>query len=333
VRRVYAQLAAAASAPAEELEWIALLAAHALRPDAVDAELPKKLAAFASAMGADDDQWLFADYVAAFESIPELAALTNTPFMVEIVMKILKQLKKLSGTEASMKQTLTLLLEEDASQIVWAKLAAYQRDDKLALDATQRALEGDKSRASLAALDDLRELASESASVMRKKTPPVSLPEALLQTADDDDDDDDDAHVARVIDTVLRRVLRRPPVRRDKIYLLFVQHYLEHAARKTAGRFATEELLREGTTYATHLALKMVEENVSKIVVRESSKLFATKGVFDDFVGTDTELLIAARQAAPVKFQVRAPPPRPFSTSRSSPLLPPRARRRRALSR
>ena len=58
----------------------------------------------------------------------ELKALTTTPFMVEIVMQILRQLQRLRGTDAVMKQQLALLLDsDDAVELVWGQLSAWRR--------------------------------------------------------------------------------------------------------------------------------------------------------------------------------------------------------------
>ena len=81
-------------------------------------------------MASDDKIWLFAQYRGAFDGIPELKALVSTPFMVEIVMRILTDLVQLSDTEASRKQQLTIVLGDEAAQVTWAKLRSRGRQDK-----------------------------------------------------------------------------------------------------------------------------------------------------------------------------------------------------------
>ena len=108
---------------------------------------------------------------------------------------------------------------------------------------------------------------------------------------------------ANAIDQMLRRVLRRQPVRRHRIYELFVQHYLEREARKQIGAASSSELVLEGRTFAERLALKMTEENLSKFIVRKASALFDARGEWDTFVSTRDPLIVAARNAAPVRFQ------------------------------
>ena len=67
-------------------------------------------------------------------SIAELGALTTTPFMVEIVMQILRQLQRLRGTDAVMKQQLALLLDnDDATEHVWGLLSAWRRERRKVL--------------------------------------------------------------------------------------------------------------------------------------------------------------------------------------------------------
>ena len=51
--------------------------------------------------------------------------------MVEIVMRILRDLQHLRSTDAMMKQQLALLLGEEAAQIAWARLGAWRREEKL----------------------------------------------------------------------------------------------------------------------------------------------------------------------------------------------------------
>ena len=108
---------------------------------------------------------------------------------------------------------------------------------------------------------------------------------------------------ANAINQMLRRVLRRQPIRRHRIYELFVQHYLEREARKQTNIVSSAELLLEGRSFAERLALKMTENNLSKVVVRKTSALFDADGEWDMFVSTRDALLVAARNTAPVRFQ------------------------------
>ena len=77
----------------------------------------------------------------------------------------------------------------------------------------------------------------------------------------------------RSLQNVLRRALRRRPVRRSQIYEMFLRRWVEHEASKHASRFTAEQVVREGMAYAESLAHKMVEERASKVVVEQTSAL------------------------------------------------------------
>ena len=67
--------------------------------------------------------WLANDFWAEFTQVRELKELTSTPYMVEIVMSILKELKDLQLTDASVKSELILAFgDEKAAQLAWQKL-------------------------------------------------------------------------------------------------------------------------------------------------------------------------------------------------------------------
>lgn len=329
----------------------------------------------------------------------ELKALTTTPFMVEIVMQILRQLQRLRGTDAVMKQQLALLLDsDDAVELVWGQLSAWRRkprggesnitvpssirsvpDDDLedvrnALEVGKEARDG----ASTKAMESLKVLSQDIAKAFGeiKNGAKVTVPQSLLvhdnaqgaapeprarpkaettggaanfveeqhpQTAAHESakeeheapsisigncqtenakakDPGPDACCSEratdvpsestesvvdenAINQMLRRVLRRQPIRRHRIYELFVQHYLEREARKQTGTISSAELMLEGRSFAERLALKMTEDNLSKVVVRKASLLFDADGEWDVFVSTRDPLLVAARNAAPVRFQ------------------------------
>ena len=135
--------------------------------------------------------------------------------------------------------------------------------------------------------------------------PSAAIPDKTRKTTDDDDVAMLSIEArAYAIALGLKRVLRRQPVRRATIYADFTKLFIEHEARKPGSKFAANVLVLEGTAFAEQLALLMVEENVSKIVVEPSSTLFNTgEGIFDRFVGNEPELRVAARAAAPVRFQ------------------------------
>ncbi|KAK3246893.1 hypothetical protein CYMTET_43591 [Cymbomonas tetramitiformis] len=112
-----------------------------------------------------------------------------------------------------------------------------------------------------------------------------------------------------VLPYVLQSALRRLPVRRANIYDLFVSMYVTREAQKastTAGALDSETVKRASEEFSQQLALRMGCENVSKVVIGSSDKLFKKDSVWDSFVRDSGELgalRMAARNAAPVQFQ------------------------------
>ncbi|KAK3245513.1 hypothetical protein CYMTET_44923, partial [Cymbomonas tetramitiformis] len=109
---------------------------------------------------------------------------------------------------------------------------------------------------------------------------------------------------AQAVPHALRSALRRPPVRRFRIYAMFLEHYVEREAAKarvTVKGYDSEVMRREGPVYAQRLALQMVAEGVSKVPLRSDSELFHRKSVWDPFLRDGGELREAAQKAAPVR--------------------------------
>ncbi|KAK3267153.1 hypothetical protein CYMTET_24275 [Cymbomonas tetramitiformis] len=112
-----------------------------------------------------------------------------------------------------------------------------------------------------------------------------------------------------VLPYVLQSALRRLPVRRAHVYDLFVSIYVAREAQKastTAGALDTETVKRASEEFSQQLALRMGCENMSKVVIGSSDKLFQKGSVWDSFVRDTGELgalRMAARNAAPVQFQ------------------------------
>ncbi len=271
-------------------------------------------AAFIRSIQNTGEVWLFEQYREAFESISELKGLTNTPFEVKIVTEILQQLQQLrGGTDAAMKQRMMWLLEkggDDALEVVWAMLSVWRRERSTGqadddLKDVRMALEDTRVQdSSSAGAKALRELGELSVTIARKLVDQnIDLPESITRVAG--------THKleqtvrvdisARAIDILLRQVVRRQPIRRHRIYQLFVRAYLEREARRFTGQFASADVLLEGRAFAEHLAMKMTEENVSKISTKPSSVLFSTQGDWDSFLSTNDPLLVAASRAAPVQ--------------------------------
>ncbi|KAK3265789.1 hypothetical protein CYMTET_25557 [Cymbomonas tetramitiformis] len=111
--------------------------------------------------------WLHRDYRKAFDAIPELQELTTTPFMVEIVTEILPKLQELQSTDASMKEKLLLLLNEDAAQMVWGCIGRWRGADDSILKQAQAGLEDESSQAPAPGAVSVTELAKEVVTVLK----------------------------------------------------------------------------------------------------------------------------------------------------------------------
>ncbi|KAK3240453.1 hypothetical protein CYMTET_49697, partial [Cymbomonas tetramitiformis] len=105
--------------------------------EVVPEHLSHILQAFADQHRDTQQLWLPQQYLDAFESIPELRELTTTPFMVRIVTEILRELEAIKSTDASVKQRLNMLLEEDAVRVIWHRIKSF-RDDQDAKTIDQR---------------------------------------------------------------------------------------------------------------------------------------------------------------------------------------------------
>ncbi|KAK3248290.1 hypothetical protein CYMTET_42242, partial [Cymbomonas tetramitiformis] len=296
--------------------------------------------------------WMHAKYEAALDGIPELRELTTTPFMVEIVTKILPKLEQWQGTDSSMRAQFLLLLSEEAAQMTWACISDWRLKDKPegagalpVLQRVQKALDkgplGDRNdlkqldvlaeavtrnlrdRGLLLEQPKLVEMAVEQLKAMSRDSAQTewlqALPEELRR----------DRQLLKVgemragntmsaieravgewaIPHILRSGLQRPPVRRFKIYAMFLEMMVEREAYKAsagAGAFNSEMVRREGVVYAQRLALVMLAENVSKVGLENSSDLFHQQSVWDPFLRDGAgsrhgELRDAARKAAPVR--------------------------------
>lgn len=67
--------------------------------------------------------WTYAHYFEAMDAMPELRLLTKTPFLIEIVVKILPKLKELTATPESVKSELLLRLnDEGLTELAFAKM-------------------------------------------------------------------------------------------------------------------------------------------------------------------------------------------------------------------
>ena len=85
---------------------------------------------------------------------------------------------------------------------------------------------------------------------------------------------------------------------------MFIEDWLHHESSKASlqGEFNAEQIEREGSAYSARLALQMVQEDTTKVVLQQRSTLFAQESIWDPFVCSSTHesLLAAAQKAAPI---------------------------------
>ena len=306
----------------------------------------RRLASFCAKIETTGEVWSHHEYETAFYSIRELQEITNTPFMVEIVTRVLPQLTTMRSTDAQIKGELSILLDS-AAHVTWACVSSWLREESAGKqressseklgrlqDAIEKQSLGVVTDAVKVQLEELQKLASKVADAL--VTRGLALPEQLLskphpvaetstfsfgQAIEDDEDEDDDEiatdanHAAMVVvlESLLRGVLARRPVRRTMIYSIFIEHFLQQRTRKeTVAEALTQlavpasDLCREGMTYSKQLALKMTEELQAKVLIEQSSKLFAGSSAWDIFIperrkeGASRAMLTAVQLISPV---------------------------------
>jgi hypothetical protein len=238
------------------------------------------------------DIWLFENYKKHFEAIPELKDLTTTPFMVEIITRILPQLSQLSSTEATLKEELFILLpDEDVAQAFWRRIDQLM-DNRLREQAStsdnrvrdlQKLFDDDTQKASLE--NTMLTMADGLVELVKKEKKEHVVP------SDRDN-----------INAILLRVLKRKPVRRSQVYDKFIEEHFnrEVEKRSTTGQRSGDEAKTDAAAFATKLAIKMIEENVSKVPVQPTSTLFKVESVWDEFTSTQNRNLVTAQQMAPL---------------------------------
>lgn len=229
-----------------------LVAVLALALTNADSELPSRLRDVCSALDVTGGLWLHSRYRDAFNSIPELADLTTTPFMVEIVTRILPKLEVMRSNDASMKEELFLLIgDEAASQVAWGCLSKWLRDGDASVElrelqeGLEAGAEDARVKQSRQTLRRLSKVVWDALSQSR-----IALPKELQDVFP--------------LEQVLKRVVRRNPVRRAQIYEMFTADWFEREARKATltGDFSSEQVMRETAAYVQRLALQMTEEDV-----------------------------------------------------------------------
>ena len=267
----------------------------------------------------DHALWLPGKYLAAFDAIPELRELTKTPFMVRIVVEILRELEKEQSTDAAVKQRLHVLLDERAVHALWERVHRYRAEAggevvEVAGEAFGRLVDDCRGqlrvRELLFAQTALLEVADKHLRALSDGgSDEGGLSEAERKALPEEQAEGERAQlVAAAVRTALahalQHALERPAVRTRHIYATFVTAWVEREARKRVnhGAFDPEKVRREATEWGRQLALTMVIENVTKVSTQATSKLFHRADVWDPFLHTGGELRLAAARAAPVRF-------------------------------
>lgn len=107
----------------------AILAATAGLEDSKDRDRVDQFLKRHTANG-PDETWTAYHYSEQFGKIPELNALTNTPFMVQIVTKILPRLSAMARDVSEIKSLLVIQLGEAVADAAWAALGEQREDVK-----------------------------------------------------------------------------------------------------------------------------------------------------------------------------------------------------------
>jgi hypothetical protein len=265
----------------------------------------------------DHALWLPVKYLAAFDAIPELRELTKTPFMVRIVVEILRQLEKEQSTDAAVKQRLHVLLDERAVHALWERVRRYRAEAggevvEVAGEAFGRLVDDCggqlRVRELLFAQTSLLEVADKHLCALSDEGGLSEAERKALPEEDAEAEGERAQLVAAAVRTALahalQHALERPAVRTRHIYATFVTAWVEREARKRVnhGAFDPEKVRREATEWGRQLALTMVIENVTKVSTQATSELFHRANVWDPFLHAGGELRLAAARAAPVRF-------------------------------
>ena len=234
--------------------------------------------------------WVAGDFLREFEAVPELAELTDTPFMVEIDTAIRQRLKTQARPVSEIKSQLAVMLDEETAEVAWALLrkarqwgattAAAAAAPLAQLDEIQTALDEDADPALLQRwIERLHELAQDVA----------------LKASHAD---------AQAVARELQAALRRPPTSRATVCGIFVDMWVEREAGKAAGQrggVSSDVVRAEATEFALQLAVHLTSKSQVMLFDAKHSQLFAEGSSADVFFGKD-DLTRSARTAAPLRF-------------------------------
>jgi ankyrin repeat protein len=228
-----------------------------------------------------------------FTDFGELRDITTTPFMVEIVVGILRELHGQQPTPAQFKQKLALQIRADKryEQEFGKGLTARDAED-IDIDTLVEMVWTDWKDASICTIEGLNNA------------------QAYLQQAETGSQD---ANVQTWIEAVSNRktlieqnqnVLKRKPLVRYMIYDTFVQHFIRREAEKSlqlaSSEFSVHEIMSDAIIYANKLAVKMTAENMVKVQFSDSDSIFKTESDWDVFFNQD-ETTSRIRRSVPVQ--------------------------------
>jgi hypothetical protein len=245
--------------------------------------------------------WTGTDFTREFAAIPELASLTDTPFMVEIVTAILQQLKQYERSHSEIKSELTVTLTEETAEVAWALLRKADRSGSTSMKAYLREIQE--------ALDDSTPSTSEDEEGQREKNEAMKaqlkavaveitlksrnalqlLPSrqrdgrrAHEEDSTGNSDSIEDSTLVQVTSLVLRELqsaLKRPITSRATIYKIFMSMWIEREADKAAtsrgAGFSIDSLRIEVEEYALRLAAYLTRKSKVMISQGQRSALFS----------------------------------------------------------
>jgi ankyrin repeat protein len=256
---------------------------------AIDA-LRRKMAISSSDMEAEHEVeaefWLWPKYMRIFEDFGELRDITTTPFMVEIVVGILRELHGQQPTPAQFKQKLALQMGADAryeQEFDKASTVSDAEDIHKLVETVWQ----DWKRAGISTIEGLQNAQSHLEPANRSKQVSDWLSENSSR---------------KPLIEKHGNVLKRKHLVRYVIYDTFVQHFIRREAMKSLQlsgcKFSVHEIMSDAAMYANKLAVKMTTENMVKVQFSDNDSIFSVQSDWDVFFNQD-EITARIRSSVP----------------------------------
>jgi ankyrin repeat protein/ribosomal protein L24 len=234
--------------------------------------------------------WLWPKYMQLFTEFGELRDITTTPFMVEIVVGILRELHGQQPTPAQFKQELALQMRAEkrlGQEFKTEKsLAVGDAED---IDQLVEKAWLDWKEAKLTTIEGLWNAQS--------YLEPANKSEQVIMWVDEM------SSRKRLIEEY-ENVLKRKPLVRYVIYDTFVQHFIQREAEKSlqlaSSEFSVHEIMSDAAMYANKLAVKMTTENMVKVRFSDNDSIFKAKSDWDVFFNQD-EITARIRSSVPIQ--------------------------------